>query len=155
MTAFVRDRSKQQRLGIEVAVGEADNAEAVRAAIAGQDAVIDTIGGKTPYKDTELERNAAKNIIDAMRAKGVSRLVVVSMMGVGVSHDQAPFWYEHLLMPTFLRGSTKDKTAMEGEVQASGLEFVIARPPILTEDARDWTNQSSAAWNYRSQDYSR
>ena len=135
VTAFVRDRSKEQRLGIEVAVGEADNAEAVRAAIAGQDAVIDTIGGKTPYKETELERTAAKNIIDAMQSEGVRRLVVVSMMGVGESHDQAPFWYEHLLMPTFLRGSTKDKTAMEGEVHASGLEFVIARPPILSEDA--------------------
>jgi hypothetical protein len=69
-----------------------------------------------------------------MQAQDVRQLVVVSMMGIGDSSEQAPFWYEHLLMPTFLRGSTKDKTAMEAEVQASGLEFVIARPPILTED---------------------
>ena len=135
VTAFVRDRSKEHRLGVDIAVGETENAEAVRAAIAGKDAVIDTIGGKTPYKETELERTAAKNIIDAMQAEGVRRLIVVSMMGIGESSEQAPFWYEHLLMPTFLRGSTIDKTAMESEVQASGLEFIIARPPILTEDA--------------------
>lgn len=57
------------------------------------------------------------------------------MMGIGESSEQAPFWYEHLLMPTFLRGSTKDKIAMETTVQTSGLQFVIARPPLLTEDA--------------------
>ncbi len=135
VTAFVRDRSREYRPGVEIAVGEAENADAVRAAIAGKDGVIDTIGGKTPYKDTELERTAAKNIIEAMQAEGVRRLVVVSMMGIGESSEQAPFWYEHLLMPTFLRGSTKDKTAMESEVRTSGLEFIIARPPILTEDA--------------------
>ncbi len=134
VTAFVRDRSKEQRLGVDIAVGDTGDAEAVRAAISGKDAVIDTIGGKTPYKETELERTAAKNIIDAMQSEGVRRLVVVSMMGIGESHDQAPFWYEYLLMPTFLRGSTKDKTAMESEVEASSLDYVIARPPMLTED---------------------
>ena len=55
-------------------------------------------------------------------------------MGIGESSEQAPFWYEHLLMPTFLRGSTKDKTAMESTVQQSGLDFVIVRPPILSEE---------------------
>ena len=94
VTAFVRDRSKEQRLGVDIAVGDTGNAETVRAAISGKDAVIDTIGGKTPYKETELERTAAKNIIDAMQSEGVRRLVVVSMMGIGESHDQAPFWYE-------------------------------------------------------------
>ena len=121
--------------GVRTVTGDAGDPLAVRTAIAGQDAVIDTIGGKTPYKDTELERTAARNIVDAMQAENVRRLIVVSMMGIGDSKDQAPFWYEHLLMPTFLRGSTKDKTAMEATVEASGLEFVIARPPILSEEA--------------------
>ena len=134
VTAFVHDASQYHVSGVDVLSGDAGDRAAVRKAIAGQDAVIDTIGGKTPYKDTELERTAARNIIDAMQAEGVRRLVVVSMMGIGESSEQTPFWYEHLLMPTFLRGSTKDKIAMESEVLASGLEFVIARPPILNED---------------------
>ncbi len=61
------------------------------------------------------------------------RLVVISMMGIGKSRAQAPFWYKHLLMPTLLRGSTKDKTMMEEEVVRSGLNYVIARPPILKD----------------------
>jgi putative NADH-flavin reductase len=112
----------------------AGDSAAVRKAITGQDAVIDTIGGKTPYKDTNLERTAAQNIVESMHSDSVRRLVVVSMMGIGESKEQAPFWYEHLLMPTYLRGADKDKTAMESAVQSSGLDFVIARPPVLTED---------------------
>ena len=69
-----------------------------------------------------------------MRSGNVRRLIVVSMMGLGESRAQAPFWYRHLLMPTFLHGSTRDKALMEAEVAASGLDYVIARPPILKDD---------------------
>ena len=135
VTTFVHtDTRASHPDGVRVITGDAGNAAAVQAAIAGQNAVIDTIGGRTPYKDTDLERTAAANIVHAMQAEGVSRLVVVSMMGIGDSAQQAPLWYEYLLMPTFLRGADKDKTAMESSIKSSGLDFVIARPPLLTED---------------------
>jgi putative NADH-flavin reductase len=134
VTAFVHDAAQYHRSGLRVVAGDAGDSAAVRKAITGQDAVIDTIGGKTPYKDTNLERTAAQNIVESMHSESVRRLVVVSMMGIGESKEQAPFWYEHLLMPTYLRGADKDKTAMESAVQSSGLDFVIARPPVLTED---------------------
>jgi putative NADH-flavin reductase len=134
VTAFVHDAAQYHRSGLRVVAGDTGDSAAVRKAITGQDAVIDTIGGKTPYKDTNLERTAAQNIVESMHSDSVRRLVVVSMMGIGESKEQAPFWYEHLLMPTYLRGADKDKTAMESAVQSSGLDFVIARPPVLTED---------------------
>ncbi|MBC7799897.1 MAG: NAD(P)H-binding protein, partial [Gemmatimonadaceae bacterium] len=120
--------------GVSVVKGDAGDAEAVRRALAGQDAVIDTIGGSTPYKDTDLETSAARNILDGMKTGGAKRLIVISAMGVGDSVEQAPFWYEYLLLTTFLRGSTKDKTNMEAVVEASGVDFVIARPPMLSDD---------------------
>jgi putative NADH-flavin reductase len=120
--------------GVQVFTGDAQDAAAVRAAIGGHDAVIDTIGGKTPYKSTDLETSAVRNIISGMDAEGVKRLIVVSMMGLGESAENTPFWYEYLLVPTFLHGSTKDKAAMESAVQASDLDFVIVRPPLLTDD---------------------
>ena len=135
VTVFVHDTSQQPRAGVRVITGDAKDQAAVRNAISGQDAVIDTIGGKTPYKSTDLESAAAGNIIEAMQLESVRRLIVISMMGIGDSAEQTPFWYEHLLKPTFLHGATKDKTAMESEVSSSGLEFVIARPPMLTDDA--------------------
>lgn len=134
VTVFVHDASKPQPAGVRVLAGDAEDASAVRKAVSGQDAVVDALGGKTPYKETELESNAARNIVSGMNAEGVRRLVVVSMLGVGDSKEQTPFWYEYLMQPTFLRGADKDKSAMEQEVKSSGLDFVIARPPLLTDD---------------------
>jgi uncharacterized protein YbjT (DUF2867 family) len=134
VTVVVRDANKFRKEGVRVLVGDATKLDNVLDAMRDQDAVIETIGGTTPYKTTRLERASVRNMIDAMHAEGVRRLVVVSMMGIDESRAQAPFWYKYLLMPTFLRGSTKDKTAMEVEVKASGLDYVIARPPILKDE---------------------
>jgi putative NADH-flavin reductase len=134
VTVLVRQAASPEQHGkVREVVGDATTLEDVSKAVAGNDAVIDTIGGTTPYKETVLERTVAHNVVEAMRASGARRLVVITMMGLGSSREQAPFWYEHLLMPTFLRGSTKDKAALEQEVSASGLDFVIARPPILSD----------------------
>jgi hypothetical protein len=70
-----------------------------------------------------------------MREEHVQRLISISMMGIGNSRAQAPFWYKHLLMPTFLRGSTQDKTHKEAAILASGIDYVIARPPILKDSS--------------------
>ena len=102
--------------------------------VAGQDAVIDTIGGATPYKETSLEADTARVLIDAMQRLQVRRLIVVSALGVGDSRNNTSFVYDHLLLPTLLRGSTPDKAHMEREVTASDLDYTIVRPAILTDD---------------------
>ena len=62
-----------------------------------------------------------------------TRLVVISVLGAGESGEQASFLYEHLFLPTFLRGAIKDKNAMEEVVRQSGLEWVLVRPPFLSD----------------------
>ena len=133
VTAFVHDDSDYRRDGVRVVEGDVLDSAKIDPAVAGQDAVLDAIGGSTPYKETTLETNAARNVMDAMRRNGVRRLVVTSAMGVGESKENAGFLYEHLLMPTFLRGTVKDKTGMEAEVKASDLDWIIVRPAILTD----------------------
>ena len=61
------------------------------------------------------------------------RLVAISVLGVGESKEQAGFFYEHLMMPTFLRGALKDKAGMESQVEASDIDWVLVRPPYLTD----------------------
>ncbi len=133
VTAFVHDASGYRRDGVRVVEGDVLDSAKIDPAVAGQDAVLDTVGGSTPYKETTLETNAARNVMDAMQRNGVRRLVVTSAMGVGESKENAGFLYEHLLMPTFLRGTVKDKTGMEAEVKASDLDWIIVRPAILTD----------------------
>ena len=133
VTAFVHQAGGDVAPNVRVIVGDATDSAAVAAAVAGQDAVLDTIGGKTPYKATTLEASAASVILAAMRQHGVRRLVVTSMLGEGDSMANAPF-YGSLVMATFLRGDSKDKAAMETAVTDSDLDWVILRPGFLSDD---------------------
>lgn len=133
VTAFLHG-GEDAPAGAASVSGDAADVASVRKAVAGHDAAIDTIGGTTPWKDSGLEASTAKAIIAGMQAEGVRRLVVISAMGVGGTDDQASFVYGKLLMPTMMRGVVKDKTHMEEAVDASGLDFVIARPAMLSDD---------------------
>lgn len=57
----------------------------IEAAVTGQDAVINTVGGKTPHKNPTLETMVTTSIITAMQRRGVHRLVVTSLIGIGHS----------------------------------------------------------------------
>lgn len=135
VTAFVHDiDSYSPPTGVQVAAGDATDSATLGAAISGQDAVIDTVGGKTPYKaGITLERDSAAAVIAAMRDHGTRRLVVTSMIGEGDSDANATA-FERLLLKTMLRGATPDKVAMEHDVATSGLDWVIVRPAILSDD---------------------
>ena len=134
ITAFVHNAGEYESpAGVHVVEGDATDAAAVAAAVQGHDAVLDTLGGKTPYKETTLEASTARNVVRAMQQTGARRLVVTSALGEGDSLANTGFFYEHLLLPTFLRGSTKDKAAMEAEVKSSDLDWTILRPAILTD----------------------
>jgi putative NADH-flavin reductase len=135
VSLLVRDASRFSRTGVRVIEGNALNAGDVLRAMNLQDAVVECIGGTTPWKKQTLERDAMRNIVAAMEKSGSRRLLVVSAMGVAESAKQSPWWYRFLMVPTFLRGSTADKTAMEAIVRSSRLDWVIVRPPVLTEGA--------------------
>ncbi|MGA7157128.1 MAG: NAD(P)H-binding protein [Acidobacteriaceae bacterium] len=134
-SVLVRDPIKFNVPNVRVFTGNATNPSDVHAAMPGQQAVIETIGGKTPYKSTTLETDAINAIISGMLEEHVPRLVSVTMMGIGTSRLQSPFWYKNLLMPTFLRGSTRDKTCKETAIRNSNLDYIIVRPPILKDAA--------------------
>ena len=137
VTALVHSAEGEEKhpipAGAEVIHGDVQNPSRLETAMEGCKGVIDTLGGKTPYLTTTLEASAARVVIDTMKKVGAKRLVVISVVGVGESKEQAGFFYEHVLMPTFLRGAMKDKEAMEQEVEHSGLEWVLVRPPVLSD----------------------
>jgi len=121
---------------VQVFHGDVRNPTKLDQAMQGQQAVVDTIGGKKPFLNTDLETSAVKVVIDVMKRNQVKRLIVVSALGEGESKAQTSFFYEHLLMPIFLRGILPDKANMESEVEHSGFDFIIVRPSIL-KDSED------------------
>lgn len=121
--------------GVQIVQGDVHDLNTVAGAMTHCDAVIDTLGGKKPFLKTDLESSAARVVLKAMQQTGTKRLVVISVLGAGDSGAQAPFWYEHIMLPTFLHGALPDKNAMEAEVKQSGVEWVLVRPPLLTDKA--------------------
>lgn len=132
VTAFVHSAGTDSVPGAAVRTGDATDAQAVSDVVEGQDAVIDTVGGKTPYRHTTLETSIATTIVAAMQRHEVRRLIVTSSIGVGDSMANTPFPVK-LVVLTFLRGSTADKTRMEAAVTASGLDWIVTRPATLTD----------------------
>ncbi len=135
VSVMVRHVGLPFKPGVRIIEGDALKAGDVLRAIDRQDAVVECIGGTSPWKNQTLERDAMRNIVTAMEKSGTRKLLVVSAMGVAESKKQSPWWYRYLMVPTFLRGSTADKTAMEAIVQGSAVDWVIVRPPILTDGA--------------------
>jgi len=135
VSVLVRSAGLSYPAGVRAITGDALKAEDVLQAMDQQDAVVECIGGTAPWKAQTLERDAMRNIVAAMEKSGARRLIVVSAMGVADSAKQSPWWFRYLMVPTFLRGSTADKAAMEDIVRGSKLDWVIARPPILKDGA--------------------
>jgi uncharacterized protein YbjT (DUF2867 family) len=131
VTAFVRptsDRSGLEPLGVRFVVGDALNADEVTAAFesARYSAVVTTIGC---FKcDPKPDYLGNKNVFDAAKASGVSRVIMISTVGAGDSAD-APPW----LSKWFLKDVIKLKTQAEDYLMDLGLDYTIIRPGGLKD----------------------
>ena len=135
VTALVRDPAKV-RFGtsVQIAVGDVLDPESLHRAVTGQEAVISSLGsGATgPFKQLTMLSEGTRNLIGAMRAANVRRLVCITGIGAGESKGHGPWWYNWLVQPLVLRGVYADKTRQEAVVRESGLDWTLVRPGALT-----------------------
>lgn len=117
--------------GLTVIAGNVLDPQAVARTVAGVDAVICSLG-TSANNPPEVVSNGTANIIAAMDASAVRRLVVVTSLGVGDSKNQVPFAFR-MIMQTVLRKVMEDKERQERLVRESGLDWVIVRPGGLTD----------------------
>jgi uncharacterized protein YbjT (DUF2867 family) len=110
----------------------------VRAAYAGQDAVISVLGVGKSFKSGGLIARAASVIVAAMREHGVRRLVFTSAFGVGATWQDIPL-VPRLFVKTLLRDVYADKAAGEQVIRNSGLDWTIVYPAGLTDGPRTGT----------------
>jgi putative NADH-flavin reductase len=138
---------------LEKIAGDALDKMHVAAAVTGADAVVQSLGAaKGPQailSGTTLFSQATRILIDAMRETGVRRLVTVTGLGAGDSRGHGSFLYDAILFPLILKRVYDDKDVQEQMIRASGLEWTIARPGLLTSgpvtgrtrahaDPKDW-----------------
>jgi len=130
LTAFVRRPGSAAFEGVPVIVGDATDATAIGRAVPGHDAVVSTLGVRT-MSPGALQERAMRALVPVMEEAGVRRLIVMSALGVGVTRAIAPA-FPRLMYSLFLRAIFADKAAGEAIVTASGLDWTIVHPPLLT-----------------------
>src|SRR5262249_32517580 len=130
VTAFARSPEKLGALpaGVTAVAGDPRQGEALKAAMAGCDAVISALGPPLPPKHwprpATILGEGAKATVEAMRASGVRRLLVIS----GDLQFPDAGMPIPLLRATLLRHLAKDQAELERVTQASGLDWTIVRP---------------------------
>ncbi len=128
--------------GLSVVTGDAMNPADVASAVAGQDAVVVSLGNsqKKSARWFGAERTTAadvceigtRNIIAAMQAASVARLVCVTAFGVGDTRDKLPLTFK-IFFRLFLRAQMADKERQEVLVKASGLDWTLVQPVGLND----------------------
>jgi uncharacterized protein YbjT (DUF2867 family) len=124
LTLFLRHAKKLRNApgNSQVVQGDVLHKEQLNHAMAGQDLVYANLTGG----DLDLQ---AKNIVEAMSAVGVKRLIFVASLGI---YDEVPgkfgAWNRREIgpyLPPFRRAADV--------IEASGLEYTILRPAWLTD----------------------
>jgi len=132
--------------------GDALDQHTIESALAGVDAVIQTLGvSPTPeliLSGTSLFSATTRILVNAMEARAVKRLICVTGFGAGDSRGRGGPLY-NVVMFLILGRVYADKDAQEWIIRRSRLDWTIVRPTVLTTgprrgayrvlvDARDW-----------------
>jgi putative NADH-flavin reductase len=121
---------------LTVLAGDVYDAVDVDKAVAGQDAVLSALGVPYGREAVTVYSAGITNIMAAMRAHGVRRLVCVSSSATEPNpRPQGGFFFEKVLQPFFVgvmgRTVYADMRRMEALVSSSELDWTIVRPSGL------------------------
>lgn len=107
---------------------EASSAADVVAAVAGADAVVFAAGagpGSGPERKRSMDLGGAVKLIEAAKANGISRYLIVSSMGADDPPAEGGGTFGEYL---------RAKAAADRALIASGLEYTVVRPGMLTDE---------------------
>ncbi|MAC02775.1 MAG: epimerase [Marinovum sp.] len=135
-TAFAR---KPEKLGLTDAnlfrtAGDALDAKDVLEAVKGHDAAVITLGSGLSRKSV-IRSQGTMNVIRAMQAQGVKRLICQSTLGARDSWSNLNFWWKRVMFGALLAPVFRDHELQEQLVEASGLDWTIVRPAAFTDEA--------------------
>lgn len=136
MRAQTRDKRRLAGVpdGVEVVAADPTDATALRALVAGQQAVIIALG-TAPGRRTTLFSEVTAKLIPAMQTQGVRRLVAITGVGAGDTRGHGGLLYDWIIYPLFTRPLYEDKNRQEELVRQSTLDWVLVRPAPFKADA--------------------
>lgn len=135
VTAFVRDpHSMPAQSGLRIALGDATDSQPVTNAMIGQEAVLSALGSRS-LGDRTLLPAAMKQILPAMKANRVRRLIVLGASGVApdaAKNLSAPVrLLQKVIAATVLKNPFESQRAMQELIRQSDTDWTIVQPPRL------------------------
>ncbi|MEV0788688.1 NAD(P)-binding oxidoreductase [Kribbella sp. NPDC050459] len=136
VTALVRRKGNlPDHPNLTIRLGELNDSETMTDAITGSEAVISCLGPapgrSSSLKKHSLMRTAVPAILASMTAAGVSRLILLSALGVGnsarITSPVARFAYK-----TVAKTAYDDKQVSERSLTTSNLDWTLVYPGVLT-----------------------
>ncbi len=138
VTALVRDPARLTVVhpALTVARGNVLDAASVDSAMRGQEAVVCALGHRRYLGPGRILSEGTKNLLRAMEAHGVPRLVCETSLGIGDSAFRMGLDYTLFTIPVILPFYFWDKTRQERAIASSAVEWVVVRPAVLTNGPR-------------------
>jgi putative NADH-flavin reductase len=151
VTAFVRNPAKFdiEHPHLKVVQGDVANRVSVESAVRDHDAVICALGAATLLKREQAVVVGVHNIIMAMEWAGVRRLIYLSADTVRDTRDQLNA-LRKVIVPLLLHNSAADHEINESMIKQSHLDWIIVRPPMLTNGERTGAYRSGERLRARS-----
>jgi putative NADH-flavin reductase len=136
VTVLVRNASRLTiaHPHLAVAVGDATDSKALGQVMRDKDAVLSALGAGNSLR-SEIASRAMAALIPAMRAQALRRVISLSSFGVGESFEQANL-LQRIVFRTMLRQIFADKAKADALLRASGLDWTLVYPTLLTNGAR-------------------
>ena len=136
VTAFARTPGKVNTFSgkVKVVQGDATDPAGVRRAVKGQAAVFHALAQGVTEK-SNIQTIFAANLIQAMEAEGVKRLIMLSALGSGDSWDQASLLVK-FVHKVALKNFFADKEQAEAKIIQSSLNYTLIRPAVLSNGKR-------------------
>ncbi len=117
--------------GVRMVVGDVEDAADVERAVAGQDAVVWTVGVAPTRRPVHVFSRGTQYTLASMERFGVRRLVCVTGMGAEDSKVWGGLLRAGIMPPRRNRAIAEDKDRQEMQVRASTLDWTIVRPALL------------------------
>lgn len=135
VTAFARDTSKitLNHLKLVKVAGDVMNPESVNTIMPGHDVVIVVLGAG---RKGGVRAVGTRNVINAMKAHGLKRLICQSSLGVGDSRVNLNFFWKYIMFGLLLRPAYADHELQEQYVRESELDWTIVRPGAFCDGKR-------------------
>ena len=136
VTAFARKPKKLSFSDpkLSLVTGNALDAKDVLDAVKDHDAVVVTLGAGMSRRSV-IRSKGTMNVIRAMQAHSVRRLICQSTLGAGESWSNLNFWWKWVMFGALLAPVFRDHELQEKLVEVSGLDWTIVRPAAFTDDA--------------------